>query len=140
MPFALLVLDASAALALVLAEEEGTKVASAVERTIHANGQIFVPALFWYELGNCLLCAERRKRLSRLELSAAEGHFCRLPIVTDGIGSPEARERTYELARRHRLSYYDASYLELALRQQARLASCDAHLMALQASYPRLFA
>jgi predicted nucleic acid-binding protein len=44
----------------------------------------------------------------------------------------------YDLARKQELSFYDASYLELALRSQASLTTCDAHLMALKDSYPRL--
>ena len=51
MAYALVVLDASAALALVLAEDEGEEVAELINNTISINGQIFVPGLFWYEMG-----------------------------------------------------------------------------------------
>ena len=53
MPFPLVVLDASAALALLLAEEKGAEVATVIEEVIENNGQIFVPGVFWYELVSC---------------------------------------------------------------------------------------
>jgi len=140
MSFPLIVLDASAALALVLTDEEGARIAAIVEDTINGNGQIFVPGIFWYELGNGLLTAERRNRLSRQEVGAAGGHLARLPIVTHIPSDWADHQRTYQLARTHALSFYDASYLELALRYQAILASCDAHLIGLQGAYPQVFA
>ena len=62
MSAAAIVLDASAVLALVLAENEGTDVEKLIRDTVSINGQIFVPGLFWYELGNGLLVAECRKQ------------------------------------------------------------------------------
>lgn len=135
----LLVLDASAALAMLLAEEEGAVVARAVEDTVAVNGQLFVPAVFWYELGNGLLNAERRNRMEHGAVVEAGRLFSRLPIVTHGAGDPADRQRIHELARRHDLSFYDASYLELALRCQAALATCDAHLLDLKGTFPALF-
>ena len=46
MPYALVVLDASAALALLLAEDQGAQVEHLIAGTISINGQIFVPGLF----------------------------------------------------------------------------------------------
>jgi len=140
MGFPLIVLDASAALALLLAEQEGGKAAALIEKTIDRNGQIFVPGVFWHELGNGMLTAERQNRMNRRQITDAEGYFSRLPIVTQGFSDPVHRQKTYELAREHELSFYDASYLELALRLQASLATCDAHLAGLKSLYPRVFA
>src|SRR5512137_1951299 len=135
----LLVLDASAALAMLLAEQEGARVARAVEDTVAVNGQLFVPGVFWYEMGNGLLNAERRNRMKREAIVEAGRLFSRLPIATHGAADPEDRQRIHELAHRHDLTFYDASYLELALRYQAALATCDAHLLDLKGTYPALF-
>ncbi len=62
MAFPLVVLDASAALALLLADEEGSEIAKVVENTINLNGQLFVPGIFWYELGNGMLSADTAMR------------------------------------------------------------------------------
>lgn len=139
MAFPLAVLDASAALALLLAEEAGAGVARAVEHTVAANGQLFVPAVFWYELGNGLLNAERRNRMKHEAVVAAGRLFAQLPIVTNGADDPADRQRIHELAHRHNLSFYDASYLELALRYQAALTTCDAHLLGLKDAFPALY-
>jgi predicted nucleic acid-binding protein len=49
----------------------------------------------------------------------------RLAVTLDG--SPDERE-VMALARRHRLTVYDAAYLELALREELPLATLDAAL------------
>jgi predicted nucleic acid-binding protein len=136
MVHALVVLDASAALAMVLTEEEGQEVAELIGGTISVNGQIFVPGLFWYELGNGLLMAERTDRIASGSSSAALSSFCRLPIVTQQQGDFPILARIVSLAQENDLTYYDASYLELALRCGAPLKSFDAHLNKLKASFP----
>jgi predicted nucleic acid-binding protein len=139
MPFPLVVLDASAALALLLADEEGAETAKVIEDIIHINGQIFVPGIFWYELANRMLSAERGDRMKREEIIAAGQYFSELPFVTHTCSDPSDRQRIHELARKHDLSFYDASYLELALRHQAPLKTCDAHLIDLKDAYPAVF-
>jgi len=136
MAYALLVLDASAALALVLAEAEGAEVAELIENTISINGQIFVPELFWYELGNGLLMAERADRIAPRSNSMAISIFTRLPIITNQETSFPIYNRVMSLARDNGLTYYDASYLELALRFEAPLKSFDTHLRNLKTSFP----
>lgn len=51
-----------------------------------------------------------------------------MPIHTDDSTSSHALADTLHLARRYRLSSYDASYLELALRLGRPLATLDADL------------
>ena len=51
------------------------------------------------------------------------------PISVDPATETYALSDTLQLARGHRLSAYDASYLELALRSGAPLATVDADLM-----------
>ncbi len=135
MPHALVVLDASAALALLLAENEGTKVEEIIKDTISINGQIFVPGLFWYELGNGLLMAEHKKRIAPQTNTAAISSFAQLPIVTDQETGFPVINRIMSLARDNGLTYYDASYLELALRFEAPLKSFDPHLVNLKSSF-----
>ncbi len=136
MPHAVVVLDASAALALLLAENEGAQIEDLINNTISVNGQIFVPGLFWYELGNALLMAERGNRIATESNAAAVLGFARLPIVTHQETDFPTRHRIMGLARDNGLTYYDASYLELALRYDAPLKSFDTHLLNLKASFP----
>ena len=136
MAHSVIVLDASAALALVLAEEEGRKVEEMLQGVITVNGQIFVPDLFWYELGNGLLMAERRERIASRTTTAAVSKIARLPIVTWDQGDFTIIERILNLARDNGLTYYDSSYLELSVRFEAPLASFDSHLRNLKPSFP----
>jgi predicted nucleic acid-binding protein len=136
MAYALIVLDASAALALVLAEDEGKEVAELIGDTIEMNGQIFVPGLFWYELGNGLVMAERTDRMTPQAASAAVSKFTLLPIVTHRQDDFPAADRIMILARENELTYYDASYLELALRFEVPLKSYDTHITSLRSSFP----
>ncbi len=117
------VLDASLALAVLLPDE-----ASPIPRehfTALTAAGLVVPAIWWLEIGNTLLTAERRQRLTpalRVQvMQAARG----LGLVTE----PQAHEvgwgRPMDLARLHGLTLYDACYLELALRLDATLLSTD---------------
>jgi predicted nucleic acid-binding protein len=136
MAYALIVLDGSAALALVLAEEEGREVEELIHATIAVNGQIFVPHLFWYELGNGLLMAERADRMPSRSVSPAVLKIARFPVVTQEQSDFPIAERILNLARDNGLTYYDASSLELALRFEAPLKSFDSHLQSLKTSFP----
>jgi predicted nucleic acid-binding protein len=136
MAHALIVLDASAAMALVLAEDPGEEVAELIHDTIAINGQIFVPELFWYEVGNGLLAAERADRIAPQTTSMAVSEFARFPVVTHQQSDFPTADRILTLARENGLTYYDASYLELALRFQAPLKSFDTHIQILKPSFP----
>ena len=136
MPYALVVLDASAALALLLAESEGREVAEIVNSTISSNGQIFVPSLFWYELGNALLMAERANRIGPHSNTTALSNFAQLPIVTHQDSDLATLNRVTGIAQATGLNFYDASYLELAMRYDALLKTFDTHLVNLKTSYP----
>lgn len=136
MAYPLVVVDASAAAALLLVEDKGEEVAELIRDTASINGQIFVPGLFWFELGNALLSAERADRLAPRSSSAALSEFARLPIVTHQQSDFTAADRILGLSRENGLTYYAASYLELALRFQAPLKSYDTHLIGLRSSFP----
>lgn len=82
----------------------------------------FVPSLWHYEIRNVLLVAERRGRIP--EGGAGEGlnTLRNTSIETDSEADLDV---AMELARGHRLSYYDALYLELSRRRSLPLATRD---------------
>jgi predicted nucleic acid-binding protein len=53
-----------------------------------------------------------------------------LPISTDPETGKQAWNATLQLAHRHRLTLYDAAYLELAQRRRLPLATLDSDLRA----------
>ncbi len=118
------VVDASVAAAWCFRDEEGSGEAEqAIARLSLETG--IVPGLFWHEMRNVLVVAERR---DRMEASAIDRHLRRLrllPLVTD---DDQSDTDTVELARRYGLSGYDAAYLETAKRRGADLVTLDRKL------------
>ncbi len=84
-----------------------------------------MPSIWALEVANALLIAERRRRISQADSTAAWAALQKLPLETDDETSRRAGSNTLALARQQRLSVYDAAYLELAMRQGAPLASLD---------------
>jgi len=118
-----LVPDVSIVLSQVL-REATPRIASIVARV--GREEWIVPALWWFELRNVLVVNERRRRLSE----QATVDFLRLlsSDMTITIESVPDETAVMTLARRHRLTVYDAAYLELALRERLDLATLDENL------------
>src|ERR1039458_6306903 len=70
-----------------------------------------VPSLWWFEVRNILIVNERRRRIAESETAAFLLNLSRLRIRVDRVPNEGTILR---LARTHRLSVYDAAYLELA--------------------------
>jgi len=126
------VIDCSAALALVMADEEGREVEALLREVILSDATIRVPALFWYEVCNSLVMAERRKRISLTALREHEADLAEMPITAEGPPDAFVRQRIREYAATHELTAYDASYLELADRMGLPLKTYDSHLLKLR--------
>ena len=100
-----------------------------IEYVLQNNGQIYVPQLFWYEIGNVLLYKTRSKKgtpvLSNTDALDIMYDLQFLPINTDPQPDSQIRQRIFDLAREYNLSYYDASYLELSRRTGLALKTYD---------------
>ena len=84
--------------------------------------QAHVPNLWPLEVANALLVGERRGRTTPAHFLDILGTF---PIAVDDGTVARAWVETLHLARAHKLSAYDASYLELAMRLGLPLATLD---------------
>lgn len=114
------VLDASVTGAWLLEDEDDPVANAAMSRL--ATGLALVPQLWHLEVRNMLVVAERRRRLGAVGLENGLRRVGELPIRADtepDLGTALA------LARRRRLTIYDALYLELALRADAPLSTDD---------------
>ena len=118
-----LVVDASVVIAWLLDDEEAPRADVALER-LKDDGAM-APYLWRLEVRNALLVAERRGRLSAVEVDERLDALNGLPIRTDDEPDLQA---AFNLARVHSLSFYDALYLELAKRESAELATLDVAL------------
>jgi predicted nucleic acid-binding protein len=117
------VVDCSLAVAWCF-EDEATPQTDALLDRLREEGAL-VPILWHLELGNVLLQAQRRGRISKARLTALVDLIAGLPITTDGETGTRALRQTLALAQAERLTTYDASYLELAARRFLPLASKD---------------
>ncbi len=115
-----LALDTSVAAAWVL-DDENEPYAIAAFSSPMVDGRL-VPQFWHVEVRNVLLTAERRNRLSSVRAGQQDAALGALPIDTDNDTDLDS---TYELAKTHRLSIYDAVYLELARRRNVMLATLD---------------
>lgn len=92
------------------------------------NLRAVVPSLWPLEVANATLVGERRKRLSEARTRRFLTLLAALPITIDDETSHRAFRDLLPLARAHKLSAYDAAYLELAIRRGLPLASLDTKL------------
>jgi len=123
-----LVLDSSVAIAWFMPDEHSSAPQQVLERV--ADDGAIVPMLWALEVGNALLFAVRRNRISTDLRLAVLTQLAALPLSVDPDTLSHAWSETTALADRFRLTLYDACYLELALRRHLPLASLDGDLRA----------
>jgi len=121
-----LVLDSSISLAWFFPDERTGFTDAALE--LAAQEECWVPALWRLEFPNALLAAERKRRLTRAERLQVLDEAARLNVRVD-LHAHELRAIS-ALAERHRLTTYDAAYLELAARLDSALITLDRNLAA----------
>jgi predicted nucleic acid-binding protein len=123
------VLDASVALLWLV---PGTNPAGVdyAEATLVAlkDAQAVVPSLWALEVANVVAKLEAKAIVTEADSQRYVALLGQLHIVTDPATATHALGDTLNLARRYRLSAYDAAYLELALRTGLPLATLDAGL------------
>jgi predicted nucleic acid-binding protein len=114
------VLDASVAACWVFPDEHDQRADRAQRLVLQAG--VVVPIQWWFEIRNVLILGERRSRITSAQSAEFLESLQSLSIELDDLPpSP----MVLGLARKHRLSFYDAAYLELAKRKSLPLATLD---------------
>lgn len=121
-----LVLDASLTLQWFLEDEADRQYALNVLVSL-SRKRAAVPVLWFYEVGNGLLMAHRRNRVSFDQVQGFLTRLRDLPIQLVQQAPTEMLELP-TIAQKHRLTNYDAAYLDLAMRLNLPLATNDADL------------
>jgi len=122
------IVDCSAVLCWCFADE-ATNASERLLARVERHGA-FVPLIWRIEVANVLLMADRRGRLPAGVMAERLGWLAALPIQEDTAGSDHLWKWVVDLAAGERLTVYDASYLELALRLALPLATKDRDLVA----------
>lgn len=117
------VLDASVALAWVFSDQGDSGTQELLGALAHHRAR--VPTVWWLEIANVLLKAEREEILTSAEAARFIALLQRLPIDVDLSTPAQASLGVLSLGRAHGLSAYDAAYLDLALRDGLPLATRD---------------
>lgn len=121
-------IDSSIALTWCFEDEASPETDALFDRV--RNDGAFVPALWYLELGNVLLQAEKRGRIRAADIAIRLQLIADLPISVDQETTSRAWHEILTLARTERLTTYDATYLELALRRDVPLMTRDNELSA----------
>lgn len=117
------VVDCSIAGAWVFPDETS---ATAMHALIRATAEgMTAPSHFAYEFRNLLIVAERRLRV---EAGYAETALAKVMALEPLLDFSFSDVDILQLARKHRLTVYDAAYLELSIRSGSPIATLDRKL------------
>lgn len=122
MPF---VLDASVCLAWAFADEPNPTADHAGRLLQTGSETAYAPDIWWYEVRNALVVAERRGRISLAGTAIFLQQIAQLRIE---LVSWRDDLQLLDLARRCKLAIYDAAYLALAQREHLPLTTLDRNL------------
>ncbi len=117
------VLDCSIAMAWCFEDEATEFTDSLLESLAQATAK--VPSIWFLEVANVLAISERRGRTNQAKITKFLQLLRSLPIIVDVKTEEKAFTDVLTLARTHKLTSYDAAYLELALREGLPLATLD---------------
>src|ERR1044072_6204054 len=116
-----LVIDASLAAAWCFPDEQ-TDFTNGVLRLVGETIDPIAPTLWAYEICNTILMGVKRNRIIK------EGAQKLLVFLNDldvELLQPSSHEVVFGLAQMHGLTFYDAAYLDLALREGTAIVSLD---------------
>lgn len=105
-------------------QDEGCRYADTLLESI-GEWEAIVPSIWPLELTNGLLMAERRKRISGSDVARFLSIIENMPIHIEPQTLTMTIHEILPLARIHRLTTYDASYLGLAMGMGLPIATLD---------------
>jgi predicted nucleic acid-binding protein len=122
------VVDASVALGWSLKDEQTEYARSVLERLDEEPA--IAPAVWVLEVANGLLIAERRGRITPADIVTVQEILINLQVGVIDATVETTFLSALPIAREQQISAYDASYLDLAIREGLPLATQDGPLRA----------
>lgn len=120
------VLDASMTLSWHFIDEQSPARLAIADRA--AAESVVVPALWFSELANGAIFAERKGRTTAAATADLLDLVRQLDVEVDVQADHHALHTLMSIARTHRLTIYDSAYFELAQRRGLPLATLDGKL------------
>ena len=117
------VVDCSIAMAWLFHDEATPRTADLLNQL--TNETAIVPAWWFIEITNVLAMAERKGRITPAQSDAFIADLDKLGIERDDAAPDRAFTHLLALCRTHKLTSYDAMYLDLAVRLNLPLATLD---------------
>lgn len=121
-------LDCSVAIPWIISEQSNAAIDTLFQDGYRGAVAFVVPILWFTECGSTLNEMVKRRRLT---LAQAQEGFTTLRysrVQADAPPTVEIQGRILTLAQTHGITFYDATYLELAQRRQSMLATLDQKL------------
>lgn len=124
----MIVLDASACLGWSFQDQRTPELVE-VSKLVLTQGAT-APQLWPIEVAHVVVRARRRGQIDQAECDGILRSLSALRVTIDTETSDNVWVSTINLADKHGLTVYDATYLELAVRKQLPLATRDDELIA----------
>ncbi len=90
----------------------------------------FVPSIWPVVVCIVLLVGEHNKRIVESDSTRFIALLAELPIIVEQVPPERMLKEIFAIARKHKRSSYDASYLYLAMRKGLPIATLDNNLLA----------
>jgi predicted nucleic acid-binding protein len=119
------VLDNTVTMAWCFTEEATDFTEALLGRLSNLTDNAIVPALWLYEVVNVIELAVRKGRIMEEKALAFLESLADLPIEIENPTRTQMFVSVRALVGQHKLTAYDASYLELAIRHRLPIASSD---------------
>lgn len=121
------VVDNSVVISWLFRDEANNYADAVLDRLSVATAH--VPSIWPLEVLNVLLTAERRKRISQADSARYLTLLGQLPIIVEYEPPQNIMTILLSLGRENNLTSYDASYLDLAMRNGYPIATLDKKLI-----------
>ncbi|MBV9224168.1 MAG: type II toxin-antitoxin system VapC family toxin [Acidobacteriaceae bacterium] len=124
------VLDNAVTMAWCFSDEATPYTENLLDRLSNLVDSAVVPALWLYEVTNVSMLAVRKGRITKAKAITFLRNLADLPIEVEPARSKvETFLVLADVIEQHKLTAYDAAYLELAIRRNLPLATLDTALI-----------
>ena len=125
-----IVVDCSFIMSSILPDENEDKIENIFYGIAKNQYKVYVPSIFYLECTNVLLSSLNSKRIAQDSFEEYTELLSLLPITLDKFcTTPESLYSIGNLAKKYNLTSYDASYLDVAMRMEASVATLDRELV-----------